>query len=374
MAAVVDPGTESRVDPGRGSQVDRAALLNRVASVAIEKGKLSHAVQVLQTALALDPGNAKAWYNLGLALSTLAQQGARRVDRPAAADATGATCSDVEVDRLSAALRAFLTALKLDNDFEDAANNAAALCIKLDRAEEAVALCETALHIRFTFPGAHYNLNTALRCAGRQAEAVSRCWAALARAAGTSEREECEGACAAGSAPSSGCSSAVDGRADDSPFPSSALRGDGTMHVDSSREPRVPCSWSGTSGSACHDAPEEGDSSGHCPACCACCALPVVVCVKWGTKYGPEYVNRLAAAVAKWTSAPHRFVCLTDDATGLNAEVRLPVIPPPPPSLPLPCSTFNARASPACLLILSSIGARYAAYRCRSCRTSGAGG
>lgn len=44
----------------------------------------------------------------------------------------------------------------------------------------------------------------------------------------------------------------------------------------------------------------------------------LVTCVKVGTLYGPEYVNRLAAMVARHTTLEHRFVCLTDDPHGLG--------------------------------------------------------
>lgn len=37
-----------------------------------------------------------------------------------------------------------------------------------------------------------------------------------------------------------------------------------------------------------------------------------IACVRTGTKYGPEYVERLRAGVARHLSRPHRFVCLTD--------------------------------------------------------------
>jgi alpha-N-acetylglucosamine transferase len=49
--------------------------------------------------------------------------------------------------------------------------------------------------------------------------------------------------------------------------------------------------------------------------------------MKWGTKYGPEYVNRLQGMVARNLTIPHRFVCFTDDRTGLNDAVE---------ALPLP--------------------------------------
>jgi hypothetical protein len=44
----------------------------------------------------------------------------------------------------------------------------------------------------------------------------------------------------------------------------------------------------------------------------------IVCCIKVGIAYGPEYPNRLAAAVGRNLHRPHRFVCLTDDPTGLR--------------------------------------------------------
>ena len=37
-----------------------------------------------------------------------------------------------------------------------------------------------------------------------------------------------------------------------------------------------------------------------------------IICVKWGDKYGPEWVYRLKAAVGYWCSIPHEFVCMTE--------------------------------------------------------------
>jgi hypothetical protein len=47
-----------------------------------------------------------------------------------------------------------------------------------------------------------------------------------------------------------------------------------------------------------------------------------VVCVKWGSLYGPEYVNRLYAMVARHLTPPFRFVCLADHGDGLRPEVE----------------------------------------------------
>ncbi len=46
-----------------------------------------------------------------------------------------------------------------------------------------------------------------------------------------------------------------------------------------------------------------------------------VVCVKWGTEYGPEYVNNLLAMVKRNTTHPFTFTCFTDDTKGLSDRI-----------------------------------------------------
>lgn len=53
-----------------------------------------------------------------------------------------------------------------------------------------------------------------------------------------------------------------------------------------------------------------------------------IICMKWGTKYGPEYVNRLHAMVKRHLTLDFQMVCLTDDASGIHSEVRCLPIPP----------------------------------------------
>ena len=60
-------------------------------------------------------------------------------------------------------------------------------------------------------------------------------------------------------------------------------------------------------------------------------AIPTVLCMKWGDKYGPEYVNRLYGMVARQLAQPFRFLCLTDAPTGIRPEVTCAPIPALPP-------------------------------------------
>ena len=47
-----------------------------------------------------------------------------------------------------------------------------------------------------------------------------------------------------------------------------------------------------------------------------------VICMKWGTLYGSEYVNRLYHMVRKNTTGELRFICLTDNPKGITEEVQ----------------------------------------------------
>lgn len=52
-----------------------------------------------------------------------------------------------------------------------------------------------------------------------------------------------------------------------------------------------------------------------------------IICMKWGTKYGAEYVNRLYDMVRRNLSGEFNFVCLTDNTDGIRAEVECHPIP-----------------------------------------------
>lgn len=48
-----------------------------------------------------------------------------------------------------------------------------------------------------------------------------------------------------------------------------------------------------------------------------------IVCLKWGTKYGPEYVNRLYAMVKRHVTKDFRFWCLTEDPKNIRSEIGI---------------------------------------------------
>ena len=66
-----------------------------------------------------------------------------------------------------------------------------------------------------------------------------------------------------------------------------------------------------------------------------------VLCLKWGNRYGSEYVNRLYSMAIRNTSRPLRIVCFTDDPTGIREEVE--VRPMPEFDLPEPMRSHPFR-------------------------------
>lgn len=67
--------------------------------------------------------------------------------------------------------------------------------------------------------------------------------------------------------------------------------------------------------------------------------MATIICMKWGTRYGPEYVNRLYAGVRRHTKMPVRFVCFTDNADGLHQGID--VLPLPPINIPSRIASYK---------------------------------
>ncbi|HPY39979.1 MAG TPA: glycosyltransferase, partial [Thiolinea sp.] len=56
--------------------------------------------------------------------------------------------------------------------------------------------------------------------------------------------------------------------------------------------------------------------------------LPVnIICMKWGSKYGANYVNTLYAMIARNISFDFQLTCFTDDATGIDSRVQIRELP-----------------------------------------------
>jgi hypothetical protein len=66
--------------------------------------------------------------------------------------------------------------------------------------------------------------------------------------------------------------------------------------------------------------------------------------MKWGTLYGPEYVNILYHMVKRHLSQPFRFICITDSGVGLESGIDIVDLPPfnePPPEYYILCQAWR---------------------------------
>ena len=52
-----------------------------------------------------------------------------------------------------------------------------------------------------------------------------------------------------------------------------------------------------------------------------------VICMKWGSKYDAQYVNRLYHMVKRHLTLDFQMVCLTDDSTGIHKDIKCYPIP-----------------------------------------------
>jgi len=63
-----------------------------------------------------------------------------------------------------------------------------------------------------------------------------------------------------------------------------------------------------------------------------------VICIKWGTLFGPDYVNRLYSGVRRNLSRPVRFFCMTEDSNGIHPDIEV---------LPLPEESYQEKMNAA---------------------------
>ena len=56
--------------------------------------------------------------------------------------------------------------------------------------------------------------------------------------------------------------------------------------------------------------------------------MATVLCMKWGRRYGPDYVNRLYGMLQRHLTVGHRLICVTDDGREIRPEVQCRPLPP----------------------------------------------
>ena len=59
-------------------------------------------------------------------------------------------------------------------------------------------------------------------------------------------------------------------------------------------------------------------------------AVANIVCIKWGTLFGPEYVNRLYSGVRRNLDADIRFLCMTENSAGFHPDIEVLDLPKEP--------------------------------------------
>ena len=55
--------------------------------------------------------------------------------------------------------------------------------------------------------------------------------------------------------------------------------------------------------------------------------LQTIICMKWGTRYGPEFVNKLFKSIQKHTKRSTELYCLTDNTQGIDKNIRCKPLP-----------------------------------------------
>lgn len=166
-----------------------------------------------------------------------------------------------------------------------------------------------------------YNLNTALRMAGREKEAVDFSWRWIRQRASI------------GTAPGTIAASFYPETATPAPAPASSGNSNGNDNRPNVLPPAMAASAPGFHGPTSFPKSGAIDSCGAISPVAECCTTSggggrggvsegagsiTVVCVRWGDKYGPEYVERLASGVRRNLRRRYTFFCFTDDVLALD--------------------------------------------------------
>jgi tetratricopeptide (TPR) repeat protein len=270
-------------------QRDKARAHVQFGQLLYKSGRLSKALGHFEQAVQLDSRSARAHYELAETL--------QQIREPARAAAHYERVLELKPACVEAATNLAVAYLGADRAEDSVAMSRRAIQLQSERARAAAgsgsgggsssggggsSSAGSASAASAVNSEAHYNLNSALRACGRAAEAHAHTWQAIAAHGG----------------------SALNRLALDVP--------PGTT-------------GSGVGSTASFVAGLLGRRS-------SAPALPTnkltVVCVKWGNKYGPAYVNKLHAAVTQHCTLPFEFVCLTDNKDGIAPGVTVQPLEP----------------------------------------------
>lgn len=166
-----------------------------------------------------------------------------------------------------------------------------------------------------------YNLNTALRMLGRQTEAVTFSWRWILENLSEGTAVYATASAAAVAAAAAMATTSTSG---------------GTIERWIVNEPHVTekLGFHGPVGVPCPSGLGVGKACGFATTSMNSAAKGggwegslTIACVRWGDKYGPEYVERLALGVRHNLHRRYRFVCFTDDVDTLSGMVGVAARP-----------------------------------------------
>ena len=182
------------------------------------------------------------------------------------------------LNRFDEAIVYYKAALALKPNLVEAASNLAVAELNAKRPADAVATCRWAIALQHEVYGtanleASHHLNVALRLLGRRDEAIEATWRRIEELAAATDAKHAS--CAGWARPA----------------PLKLLPGPAPLATQA--------------------------------------ASLTVVCVKWGTLYGADYVNRLSrgARRALGDGGVAAFICFTDDSAGLDADIEVRSLP-----------------------------------------------
>ncbi len=55
--------------------------------------------------------------------------------------------------------------------------------------------------------------------------------------------------------------------------------------------------------------------------------MQTIICIKWGSRYGHEYVNRLYKSIKKHTQRPTKLYCFTDNTSNIDKDIICKPLP-----------------------------------------------
>lgn len=278
---------------GTDAKLKKAKLHNKFGSLLQRSGKIKQAEAHFRQALALNSNFATCHFNLA---NLLQKQHLRALRSKGTTSLRGHDSSKCHYER----------AMHVRPELAVAWHNLGTALMYAGKNNDGLRMFHSAIKIHPDYPEANFNLATVMRRLGRQNEAIEYTWSTILRnlPSGTCRPPVID--CARGRCP---LNSEISLRMLPSPAPSAS---------SSSEQNDTPAAEQRTASAqpqtlAGGTAVTITSSVSMIPLC--------VVCVKWGTKYDAEYVNKLYRGVQRHLRHKHKFICFTDKKKGLDESI-----------------------------------------------------